>query len=431
MKKNLSIAMIVLLGLAWYITLSTWLGNETKYKNIVAEAQRLEEKGLYLDAIAQYEMAKEVKGEILFLDEAIADDYLAMGDYKEYRKKMNGIISTYGPVEKDVVKLYDFTAANYSEDSAIDLVNELYERYPDSEIVRDYYDRVKGKYVERACAFERIYDFTQEYAVYVQDGKKGLIDQDGKVVIEAVYDEIAYNGKDKGDIAVRDGKDCFFINQQGYKTKMPEETYAAVSALSQSRIVAKKDGKYGYLDKNFNAKTEFIYEDATPFYEGVAAVKQGEKWALIDRKGELVTDFLFEEVSRNSRGICSINKMIAVRQGKDFFFINEKGERLSEQTYEEVKTFEGDDMCAVRMKGKWGFVDKNGNLNIECSYEDAKPFTNGYAAVKKNGIWGYIDKNNNMTIQPVFDDAGLMTQDGVAPVCHDTTWTLLQLKIMN
>lgn len=431
MKKNLSIAMIVLLGLAWYITLSTWLGNETKYKNIVAEAQRLEEKGLYLDAIAQYEMAKEVKGEILFLDEAIADDYLAMGDYKEYRKKMNGIISTYGPVEKDVVKLYDFTAANYSEDSAIDLVNELYERYPDSEIVQDYYDSVKGKYVERACAFERIYDFTQEYAVYVQNGKKGLIDHDGKVVVEAVYDEIAYNGKDKGDISVRDGKDCFFINQQGYKTKMPEETYEAVSALSQSRIVAKKDGKYGYLDKNFNAKTEFIYEDATPFYEGVAAVKQGEKWALIDRKGELVTDFLFEEVSRNSRGICSINKMIAVRQGKDFFFINEKGERLSEQTYEEVKAFEGDDMCAVRMKGKWGYIDKNGNLNIECSYEDAKSFTNGYAAVKKNGIWGYIDKNNNMTIQPVFDDAGLMTQDGVAPVCHDTTWTLLQLKIMN
>ncbi len=30
MKKNLSIVMIVLLVLAWYITLSTWLGNEKK-----------------------------------------------------------------------------------------------------------------------------------------------------------------------------------------------------------------------------------------------------------------------------------------------------------------------------------------------------------------------------------------------------------------
>lgn len=431
MKKNLSIVMIALLGLAWYITLSTWLGNETKYNNMVAEAQRLEEKGLYLDAIAQYEEAKGVKGEILFLDEAIADDYLAMGDYKEYRKKMNAIISTYGPVEEDVIKLYEFTVENFSEDSAIDLVSGLYEQYPDSKIVSDYYDSVKGKYVERICAYERIYDFAGEYAVYEQEGKKGLIDLDGKVVVEAVYDEIEYNGKDKEDISVRDGKDCFFINQEGYKTKMPEEGFAALSTVSQSRIVAKKGDKYGYLDKNFNVKTDFIYDDATPLYEGVGAVKQGEKWALIDRKGDLVTEFLFDEVSRNSRGICSVNKMIAVKQGADFFFVNEKGERLSEQTYEDIKAFEADNMCAVCIKGKWGYIDRDENLNIECSYEDARSFTNGYAAVKKGGIWGYIDENGHMVIQPVFDDAGLMTQDGVAPVCHGSMWTLLQLKIMD
>ena len=55
MRKNLSVVMIVLLGLAWYITLSTWLGNEKKYNDMIAEAQRLEEKGLYLDAVSQYE----------------------------------------------------------------------------------------------------------------------------------------------------------------------------------------------------------------------------------------------------------------------------------------------------------------------------------------------------------------------------------------
>ena len=92
MKKNLSIVMLVLLGIAWYITLSTWLGNEKKYNNLVAEAKRFEEKGLYLDAISQYEEAKRISGEQLTLDEYIADVYLAMGDYKEYRKKLNAII---------------------------------------------------------------------------------------------------------------------------------------------------------------------------------------------------------------------------------------------------------------------------------------------------------------------------------------------------
>ena len=113
MKKNLSIVMIVLLGLAWYVTLSAWLGNDEKYKNMIAEAQRLEEKGLYLDAIAQYEEAKEIKGEILELEEYIADDYLSMGEYKEYRKTLNEIIDAYGPIESDVIKLYEFTRENF------------------------------------------------------------------------------------------------------------------------------------------------------------------------------------------------------------------------------------------------------------------------------------------------------------------------------
>lgn len=430
MKKNLSIVMIVLLGLAWYITLSTWLGNEKKYNNMIAEARRLEEKGLYLDAISQYEEAKEVKGDTLELEEYIADDYLAMGDYKEYREKLNEIIAVHGPVERDVTKLYEFTRDYLSEDSVIELISGLYERYPDSGIVMEYYDTVKGKYIERTCVYERIYDFAGDYAVYVQDGKKGLIDSGGKIVIDAVYDEIGFNGKDTQQIAVKDGNQCYFINDKGYKTKMPEETYTSLGMVSQSRMTAGKDGKYGYLDKNFKEKTEFIYDGATPVYEGTGAVQKGSKWALIDRNGELVTDFIYDEVLCNSKGICSVNKRIAVRQGDAFFLIDTKGERVSDQNYEGMKAFEAESMCAVCIDGKWGYIDKDGNLKLACSYEDAKSFTNGYAAVKKNGSWGYIDENNYMTIRPSFEDAGLMTEDGVAPVCHGNTWTLLQLKIM-
>lgn len=431
MRKNLSIVMIVLLGLAWYVTLSTWLGNEKKYNNFIAEAQRFEEKGLYLDAIDQYEEAKTIKGETLLLEEHIADDYLALGEYKEYRKKLNGIIAVYGPVESDVVKLYEFTRENFSEDSLIDLVSDLYEKYPDSEIILNYYNQVKGKYVESAYTYEKIDDFSGIYATFMQNGKKGLLGLDGKVVIEAVYDEIAFDGKDVQSIVVKDGNECFFVNQKGNKTKVPEEAYTEMGIISQSRMVAGRDGKYGYLDKNFKEKTEFIYDGATTFLEGIGAVKQGEKWALIDRKGELVTEFVFDEVVQNSKGICSANKMIAVRQGDVFFFINEKGERISEQTYEAVRAFEGDEPCAVCINGKWGYVDISGNLSIECTYEDAKSFTNGYAAVKKNGIWGYIDKNNYMAISPVFNEAGLMTKEGVAPVCHGSTWNVIQLKIMD
>ena len=430
MKKNLSIVMLVLLGIAWYITLSTWLGNEKKYNNLVAEAKRFEQKGLYLDAISQYEEAKRISSDQLILDEYIADVYLAMGDYKEYRRKLNAIIAAYGPVEQDVVKLYEFTQEYFSEDSVIELVSDLYDQYPDSEIVLHYYDGVKGIYVERTCVYDRIYDFSGNFAVYEQAGKKGVIGLDGKIVVDAAYDEIAFNEKDPQVISVKDGNDCYSMNQKGYRTRVPDESYTSLGMVSQSRIVAEKNGKYGYLDKKFGEKTEFIYDSATPFYESIGAVKQGNKWALINRKGELITEFIYDAVVQNSKGICSVNKMIAVKQNDAYFFVNEKGERLSDKKYDDIKAFEAEEMCAVCVDGKWGYIDRDEQMIIECSYEDARSFTNGYAAVMQNGLWGYIDRNNYMTISPVFDDAGLMTEGGVAPVCHGATWTLIQLKIM-
>lgn len=431
MKRNFSIIMIVLLGLAWYVTLSTWFGNEKKYNEMVAEAKRLEEKGLYLDAIAQYEEAKEVKGRTLELEDYIADDYLSMGDYKEYRRKLYAIIAEYGPVEVNLDKLYEFTANHFSEDSVIDLVREWYEKYPESEAVLKYYDKVKGKYVERACAYEKIGDFAGPYAVYMQNGKKGLIGLDGKAVVEAVYDEIEYDGKDEQSIPVKDGEDSFFINDKGYKTKMPEEAYESLGMVSQGRIVAKQGGKYGYLDKSFRQKTEFIFDQASGICEGVGAVKQEDKWALINRKGELLTEYVYDDVLLNHQGLCSVNKIIAVRQGNDCYLINTEGERIAEQGFDQMKAFESEGMCAVCMDGKWGYAGQDGSLKITCMYEDAKSFTNGYAAVRKDGLWGYIDENGQMAISPVFDDAGLMASDGVAPVCHGTTWTLIQLKIMD
>lgn len=431
MKKNLSIMMIVLLGLAWYVTLSSWLGNDEKYDRMIAEAQRLEDKGLYLDAIAQYEEAKTIKGSILELEEYIADDYFAMGDYKEYRKKLNSIIDNFGPVERDLVKLYDYTAAYASGDSAIDLVREWYDKYPDDPKIKEYYDRIKGQYVERTCAYDEISEFAGGYAVYEQEGKKGLIGENGKVVIEAAYDEIGFDGKDKSMIPVKDGTVCFYINDKGYKTEMPDEAYESLGIVSQNRIVAKKQGKYGYLDKNFKEKTEFVYDEASVIFEGVGAVRQNDKWALIKRNGELLTEFIYDDVVLNSNGVCSLHKIVAVGQGETYFFVNTDGERISDQSYDAVKAFETDGMCAVCIDGKWGYIDGEENVMIPYEYEDAMPFSNGYAAVCEDGIWGYIDEDGCMAVKPCFDAARLMTENGTAPVRHGSSWTLIQLKIMD
>ncbi len=431
MKKNLSLLMGVLLALAWYVTLSTWLGNESKYQDIIAEAQRLEGKELYLDAIAQYEKAEEIKGSTLELEEYIAADYLAMGDYKKYQQQMRDILNSYGPVEADVKGLVGFHQKYSSQGTLIDCVNDLYAQYPDSEVVRTYYDSLKGIYTESYLSTEKIENFRGNYAVYEQNGRQGLLNQEGKEVIEAVYDEIIYDGKNNDAISVRDGADWFYITRDGYKVKEPEGDYEYLDVVSGQRILAKKNGKYGYLDSDMREKTEFIYDDATAIYDGVGAVKQGDKWALINKNGKTVTEFVYDDVAVNNFGICSLNKLIGVSQNGVWFFVNAEGERIGEQSFEDMKAFESEQPCAVCLNDKWGYLDIEGNLVIECSYEDAKSFMNDYAPVCEDGLWGYIDLNNYLSLDYSFVDAGNFTGSGVAPVSHGDTWTLIQLVVKN
>ena len=53
------------------------------------------------------------------------------------------------------------------------------------------------------------------------------------------------------------------------------------------------------------------------------------------------------------------------------------------------------------------------SIVIAPQYEEVRPFEDGYAAVKLNGKWGYINENGEMVIEPRYDWAGYVSE-GVA-----------------
>lgn len=431
MKKSLSLAMAALLVFAWYVTLSSWMGMDRKYQGYIDEARRLESKGLYIDAISQYEEAKALKPDNLEIEEYIADAYLAMGNYKDYEKQLAYIIDAFGPVEREIRKTYEYYMTYSSENTLIDYIVALYDKYPDNTVIKEYYNSIKGIYTEKYASYDDISNFRGSGAVIVKGGKKGLINIDGDIVISAVYDDLAYNGSDDNFITVKDGHEYYFINSSGYKTKQPDEGYEYIGVISEQRIAAKREGKYGYLDTNLKEVTGFVYDSASSFYEDIAAVEKNGKWALINRKGEELTEYIYDDIAINSKDYCSMNQVVWVNRNGSWLLVNNKGEAVGTESYEDVKTFEGGGYCAVCRNGKWGFADTTGSLQIECGYQDAKPFFNGAAPVKQNGLWGYIDLENYLMIDCAFEDARLMTSYGVAPVSRDGMWTLIELKALN
>ncbi|HEY9277629.1 MAG TPA: WG repeat-containing protein [Methylotenera sp.] len=60
--------------------------------------------------------------------------------------------------------------------------------------------------------------------------------------------------------------------------------------------------------------------------------------------------------------------------------------------YRDVRSY-SEGLAPVKMNnGKWGYVDSRQRLVIPAIYEDAKEFMDGKAAVKQRGKWGFINK---------------------------------------
>lgn len=95
--------------------------------------------------------------------------------------------------------------------------------------------------------------------------------------------------QEKGYFRIRIGEDYKY-----YNFKFEERTKQEV--LTQNNLfLSKKDGKYGYVDRNENVVVDYVYEDAQEQNQyGFAAVKKDGKWGAINSKAEVVAENKYE-----------------------------------------------------------------------------------------------------------------------------------------
>lgn len=86
--------------------------------------------------------------------------------------------------------------------------------------------------------------------------------------------------EDKGFITLKIGEDYKYYNFK-FEEKEVKDVYP-----SNTLYLSKKDGKYGFVDKNGKVIVDYIYDDAKEQNScGFAAVKKDGKWGAIDSKG--------------------------------------------------------------------------------------------------------------------------------------------------
>ena len=152
------------------------------------------------------------------------------------------------------------------------------------------------------------------------------------------------------------------------------------------------------------------YDDAEPFYEGLAAVKLGEKWGYVDQRGTLVIPPQFAMAGRFSDGRAAVIRPRDVRWPMRVGHIDTAGKVIVKPEFFGGMDAEfHDGLALVRPKGEpivgvFGFdqrnryIDRSGTFAIDTVFEYATPFSDGLAKVRKDGKTMYVDTSGKVVL---------------------------------
>jgi hypothetical protein len=179
-----------------------------------------------------------------------------------------------------------------------------------------------------------------------------------------------------------------------------QPAYGWIGNMSDEGLVAaRKDGedKYGYLNTKGEWAIPVQYESASGFKDGVAVVRIGDKRGAIDTKGQfkvMANYDMLESIGEGRLAFCSDAK---TRKGG---IMDTKGNVIVQPMYDDCSIFADNGLMPVCQDEKWGYIDKNGNIQLAISYRDAAPFYEGYAWILRteNSDYELIDTKGNTVL---------------------------------
>ena len=152
------------------------------------------------------------------------------------------------------------------------------------------------------------------------------------------------------------------------------------------------------------------------FTDGLAMVMDTEwRTGFIDQTGQLAIPLAYQAGFSFSDGLTIVWDEYGRSQ-----CIDTTGQVVFSTTYGIWASFSQEGLAIAHDddNGKWGYIDKTGQVVLPIEYDAAFPFSDGLAAVQINGEWGYIDTTGQVVIPLEYHSAGMFS-DGLAAIETD------------
>lgn len=131
--------------------------------------------------------------------------------------------------------------------------------------------------------------------------------------------------------------------------------YTDIGEYVEGYMVAEKDEKYGYIDKDGKVKIPFKYSIAENFKESVGVVASSDGYGAIDKSGKEIVPLIYDEVYVNEG-------YIYVVKDKKIGLFDKDGTKILPVEYDNLSVVENERVLFEK-EGKLGIIKMNGEEN--------------------------------------------------------------------
>ena len=189
----------------------------------------------------------------------------------------------------------------------------------------------------------------------MQNGKYGLIDLNGKKLLDCEYDEIN------------------------------------VMKGIENSLLIKKDGYVGLINNAGTILIDVKYSDiknlGTTYKEGYITIDENGKCGIVSTTKIQILENKYNEIKQVYLG----DNYYVVEDGKEKI-INQAGETLIDKGFDDIKSSTKRGIIFTQ-KDLYGEMSTSGNILIEAKYQDLKEANEGIYIAKKDEKYGIIDEN--------------------------------------
>jgi hypothetical protein len=247
------------------------------------------------------------------------------------------------------------------------------------------------------CFFDGFRHLHNDYLISIYGGRDGLINHEGKEILKCEYEYSDMMGYFyEGLSSVKKDSKYGFIDEQG--EVIIDFQFDNVAYFENNFVRVKLKDKWSLIDKKGN--TYFSRMDSIWEKNGFFCGKINNKCGILDTKKQKLLSFIYEEIEACSNGLY------IVKNKQHWGIIDCLCKEIVPIIYNSITSC-SDNLFMVKSGNLWGIIDSDGQFVLQCEYEmeenQSITIEDGLLKIKRNNKLGYVNLKGEVIIPCEYD----------------------------